>query len=181
LDDYVNSIKSELSELVFGEDSDSLASVIGGKLAALKLKLAVAESCTGGSISKLITAVSGCSKYFQGGVVVYSNESKESVLGVNPDSIAQKGAVSKVVVEEMAEGARKRFSADYGISTSGIAGPNGGTDLKPVGTVWIGISSKEGNQSFKFQFGKSRNRNIILTSNMALNLLRKDLIRRFGN
>ncbi len=181
VDEKVNEIKSIIQEIVFGEDDDSLASVVGKKLISQNLSLAVAESCTGGSISKLITSISGSSQYFKGGMVAYSNASKEAILNVNHESILQDGAVSSSVVKEMAEGARLKFGADYGISTSGIAGPTGGTDSKPVGTVWIGIASEEGCQSFKFTFGKSRTRNIIVTSNMALNLLRKDLIRRFGN
>lgn len=181
VNERVEEIRKELGDLVFGEDLDSLASVVGTKLASEKLTLAIAESCTGGSISKLITSISGSSRYFQGGVVVYSNDSKELLVGVKHESIVQNGAVSAQVVEEMAEGVRLKFNSDYGIATSGIAGPMGGSELKPVGTVWIGISSKEGNQSFHFLFSKSRSRNIILTSNHALNLLRKDLLRRFGN
>ena len=179
VDTKVTKIKSILGDLIFGEDGDSLSSVVGRQLKESSKTLSIAESCTGGSISKLITSVPGSSEYFQGGVVVYSNHSKEIVLGVKPKSIKEKGAVSGEVVEQMAEGVRLKFKSDFGIATSGIAGPGGGSDYKPVGTVWIGISSEKGSHSFHFLFGKNRNRNIILTSNTALNILRKELERRF--
>ena len=110
-------------------------------LSEKELKIATAESCTGGLISKMITDVSGASAVFDCGVCSYANNIKENVLGVSADDLRTKGAVSEEVAKQMAEGVRKLSGADIGISTTGIAGPTGGTDLKPVGTVYIGVST----------------------------------------
>ena len=133
--------------------------------------LASAESCTGGNIAQLITSVSGSSKYFLGSVVAYSNNIKTSILNVKNHSLEQYGAVSKQVVSEMAKGIINLFHSDYAIATSGIAGPTGGTEEKPVGTTWIAVASKDQIIAKKFLFGDNRERNIIRAS--ALNMLRK--------
>ncbi len=138
-----------------------------------KKTLALAESCTGGNIAQMITSVPGSSKYFLGSVVAYSNESKQKILGVQQKIITEKGAVSRPVVEQMAEGARKRYGADYAIATTGIAGPDGGTRDKPVGTTWIAVASAEKTESALFNLGEHRGRNIQKASMTGLNMLRK--------
>ena len=139
--------------------------------------LSLAESCTGGHIAKMITSVSGCSDYFKGSVVAYSDEIKQSLLSVEPENIESFGAVSKEVVEQMAIGLTKKFNTDFGLATSGIAGPTGGPKEKPVGTVWIAVAGPEGVVSKKFIFGNSRERNIIISSLSALNMLRTELLK----
>ena len=136
----------------------------------------MAESCTGGYISHLITSISGCSEFYQGGIIPYHNEFKNSFLEVDTNIFKEFGAVSEACVKSMAENIRKKFAADVSVAVSGIAGPLGGTDEKPVGTVWIAISYKETTQTQKFQFGTDRNRNIRMTAITALNMLRKSVL-----
>lgn len=114
---------------------------IGELLRNKKVTMATAESCTGGYIAHLITSIAGSSDYFKGSVVSYANEVKVNVLGVNAADLEREGAVSEAVVLQMAEGVRKITGADYAVSTSGVAGPGGGTPEKPVGTVWIGVAT----------------------------------------
>src|SRR5690606_15454851 len=113
------------------------------------------ESCTGGYLAHLITSVPGSSAHFMGGVVAYSNESKMNLLGVSANSLEMEGAVSEKVVKEMANGARKKFNATFALALSGIAGPDGGTDEKPVGTVWIALAGPLETVAKKVNFGKS--------------------------
>jgi nicotinamide-nucleotide amidase len=172
LEEQVNKIKAAIPELVFGEDGQELEEVAGDILQEKGFTLATAESCTGGTIARLITSVPGCSAYFTGSVVAYSNAIKENLLQVNSESIREHGAVSREVVEQMAEGVRKLQGSDVAISTSGIAGPDGGTADKPVGTVWIGLSVNGNISSKKMVFGNDRQRNILRSSYYALNMLR---------
>ena len=139
--------------------------------------LCTAESCTGGYVSHLITSVPGSSAYFVGAVVSYSNEIKERILGVLPETLKTFGAVSEQTVLEMASGAKKTMNADYAISISGIMGPGGGTDEKPVGTVWIAICGPTETSAKQFHFRFDRTRNIDLTATNALNFLREVLLR----
>ena len=169
-------LEGYLAEDLFGFENDTLESVIGDILNNNKLSVATAESCTGGRIAHLITSVPGASQYFKGGVIAYSNEIKMSQLGVDKELLTKFGAVSKQVVEEMSQNVRKKFNADYGISTSGIAGPGGGTEDKPVGSVWISIASESDVYAKLYTFGDNRERNIVRSSNTALNLLRKELL-----
>ncbi len=122
----------------------SLEALVGELLVQNGLWLATAESCTGGLVGHLITNVPGSSNYYRGGVISYANEAKVSLLGVSPATLAQFGAVSEQTVLEMARGVRIALQADIGVATSGIAGPSGGTLEKPVGTVWVGLSSANG-------------------------------------
>ncbi|GHT01042.1 hypothetical protein AGMMS49525_00780 [Bacteroidia bacterium] len=135
------------------------------------LTLSVAESCTGGRLASLFTAISGCSCYFKGGVVSYSNKAKISILGVNAHDIAQYGAVSRSVVEQMARGAQRIFNSDCAIATSGIAGPDGGSPDKPVGTVWIAVAYKKQLHSQVFHFSGNRADNIISACNTGIEML----------
>jgi nicotinamide-nucleotide amidase len=161
---------------IFSFEDEVLEKVIGDLLNAKSLTVATAESCTGGAIASLITEVPGSSKYFKGSVVAYDNEVKVTMLGVNQKTLKLYGAVSQQVVEEMAKGIRTRLKADYSIATSGIAGPDGGSEEKPVGTTWIAISSAEKTLSKRFLFGEHRGRNIEKTVLAALNMLRKMIL-----
>lgn len=172
-EEQVKKLETIIPDLICGYDSDKLEEVTGKLLMKFTKTLSIAESCTGGNIAHLITSVSGSSAYFLGGVVAYSNSIKENILSVNKSSIDDYGAVSKQVVEEMAEGIRKLYHTDYGIATSGIAGPTGGTDDKPVGTTWIAVSNETKVISKKFVFGDHRGRNIQSASLTALNMLQK--------
>ncbi|MCK4746475.1 MAG: nicotinamide-nucleotide amidohydrolase family protein, partial [Bacteroidales bacterium] len=157
---------------IYGYDDEKMEELIGQLLKEKNATLALAESCTGGTISQLITSVPGSSAYFLGSVVAYSNRIKEEILGVKPEIIEKHGAVSREVVEQMAEGVRKHFGADYSIATSGIAGPDGGTPDKPVGTTWIAVSSGEATESAVYRLGGHRGRNIRKASLTGLNMLR---------
>jgi nicotinamide-nucleotide amidase len=161
---------------IFGFDNDTLESVVGQLLASKGMTLATAESCTGGNIAHLITSIAGSSDYFKGSVVAYSNEIKEKLLGVPHQILNDHGAVSEETVIAMAEGIQARFTTDYAIAVSGIAGPGGGTDEKPVGTTWIAIATPTGTIARKFLLGDHRGRNIQKASKAALNMLRGKLI-----
>lgn len=135
--------------------------------------IATAESCTGGNIAHQITLIPGSSSFYKGGVVSYSNEVKMNVLGVKSESLEKHGAVSQSVVEQMAEGAVNVIGCDYAMATSGVAGPDGGTEEKPVGTVWIGVSDGKRTLSRKFLFGKERRENIEKATAAAFFLLKE--------
>lgn len=158
---------------LFGEDGAELEDIIGAYFTENNITLSTAESCTGGTIAKLITSVPGSSAYFMGSVVAYSNTIKENVLNVPGTLLVEYGAVSREVVESMSQNARKVFNTDYSVATSGIAGPTGRSDEKPVGTVWISVSGKDKTVSKKYNFGGHRGRNIERSSIAALDLLRK--------
>jgi len=169
----VRNLETIIPELICGYDSDLLEQAIGKLLLNKNKTLSIAESCTGGNIAHLITSVPGSSAYFTGGVVAYSNQIKNSTLDVNSSNINTYGAVSKQVVEEMAIGILHKFNTDYSIATSGIAGPEGGTKEKPVGTTWIAVADKTKVISKLFVFGDQRERNIQRASLTALNMLQK--------
>jgi nicotinamide-nucleotide amidase len=151
----------------------TLQEVIGKLLAEKKLMVSTAESCTGGYISHLITSIPGSSEYFKGGLISYANEVKHKLLGVDEQSIATGGAVSKATVIQMLKGALILFNTDCAIATSGIMGPGGGSADKPVGTVWIAVGNRDQIVAQKFYFRFDRTRNIELASTNALNMLRK--------
>lgn len=160
-------------EFIVGEDMESLPEVVAYKMKQMGASLATAESCTGGTIASKLTALSGASEYFRGGVVAYSNDVKECALGVKHDTLTAHGAVSEETAREMAEGVRKRLGADFAIATTGIAGPTGGTAEKPVGTVWIAVASEKETVAVCKQFGSDRLRTIERTCNEAYSLLVK--------
>lgn len=176
LENAVETKITELSEIIpeyiIGFELDTLAGVTGKLLKNKKLTISTAESCTGGFVAHSITSVSGSSAYFNGSVVAYSNEIKTQLLRVEKKLIDENGAVSKEVVEAMALNCKKLFGTDYAVATSGIAGPTGGTDIKPVGTVWIAVAGPEEVISKVYNFGNNRERNIIRASQTALNMLR---------
>lgn len=170
-------LKAIISEYVFGEGKETLEELVGELLRKQGKTLSTAESCTGGYIAHLITSVSGSSDYYLGSVVSYANAVKLNTLGVNENDLNNYGAVSQQVVEQMALGVKKLLHTDYAIATSGIAGPLGGTDEKPVGTVWIAIATPNGIASKLFMMGEHRERTIRKTAISALNMLRKELVR----
>jgi nicotinamide-nucleotide amidase len=165
-----------IPDFIFGYDDETLESVVGKLLRKHKMTVATAESCTGGYIAHLITSVPGSSEYFMGSVIAYSNKVKQAELGVMTGSLEKFGAVSEAVVREMAEGIRKKFGTDFSVSTSGVAGPDGGTDEKPVGTTWIAVATPEKVVSQKFLLGEHRGRNIHKAALAALNMLRMALL-----
>ena len=169
-------LKALIPDHIYGYDDETLEQIIGNLLDKKKMTLATAESCTGGYIAHLITTIPGSSKYFKGSVVAYSNDLKEQLLGVLPESISKYGAVSDTVVAEMAIGAQTRLDADYVIAVSGIAGPDGGTKEKPVGTTWIALATPEGVFTRHILLGDHRERNIRRAALEALNMLRKELV-----
>ena len=164
-----------LRKYIYGFDNEELESCVGNLLIKNKKTLSIAESCSGGYLSHLVTSIPGSSKYFSGSVVAYSNNIKINNLNVNKKNIEKFGAVSKEVVEEMATNVRKKLNSSIGISTSGIAGPSGGTENKPVGTVWIGYSDKNKTLSKKLLLTNRRDINITLSSIGALNMARLSL------
>ena len=177
LNSYILKLKKLIPEQIYGYDTDTMEGVVSNLLKEKKHTLSTAESCTGGNISKMITSISGSSSFFNGSVVSYTNKSKSYLLDVNEQVIEKYGAVSQQVVEQMAKNVRLKFDSDYGISTSGIAGPTGGTADKPVGTVWIAVASEKKVISKKLNLGYNRERNIHVSSLSVLNLLRLELIK----
>jgi nicotinamide-nucleotide amidase len=172
----VSKLYEIIPEFIYGEDEETLEMVVGKLLKTKNKTLSTAESCTGGEIAHLITSVAGSSEYFNGSVVAYSNSAKKKILGVHGAAIEEYGAVSEIVVREMATSVRKLFGTDFSVATSGIAGPGGGTETKPVGTIWIAVASSNGVISEKHVFGTDRLTNIKRFSLRALNLLRKQII-----
>ncbi len=157
---------------IVGEDCETLDELVHTTLIKRGLTLATAESCTGGNIARLLTAQAGASAYFKGGIVAYSNEVKESALGVKHSTLEAHGAVSEATVREMAEGVRQRLGTDLAIATTGIAGPDGGTKEKPVGTVWIAVANANGTEAKLLQFGANRRQqNIDRSTNQAFAML----------
>ncbi len=173
VDAEIEKVLPLIGSSVFGFDNDDLEVAIGKELKKRALTVSAAESCTGGYISHMFTKVAGSSAYFMGSVVSYDNSVKINVLGVNPETIAQYGAVSEETVTQMAEGARKLMKTDFAIATSGIAGPDGGTPEKPVGTLWIACAMEGRTIAKKVQMANQRDTNIQYGSVVALNLLRK--------
>jgi nicotinamide-nucleotide amidase len=161
-----------IPRLVFGFGDETLEENVGKLLKKYHLKLSTAESCTGGYIAHLITSIAGSSAYFTGTVVAYDNTIKTGILGVQEETIIRHGAVSEETVSEMAEGVKMKFGTDYSIAISGVAGPGGGSDLKPVGTTWIAISGPEQIFTKKYLLGNHRQRNIRVAALIALNQLR---------
>lgn len=176
LDEQVAQVMPLIEKNVFGFDSDELETVVGRLLNEKNLTLGIAESCTGGYVSAQITKVPGSSAYFWGGIISYSNAIKESQLGVQPETLEQFGAVSEETIRQMAEGVRRALGTSIGIATSGIAGPDGGTPDKPVGTVWIACATGQRTVTRLLKLGQYRDQNIQLTSTYLLNLLREELL-----
>lgn len=170
-------IRSRVQKYIYGTGEEELEEALGKLLTERHLTIAVAESCTGGLVADKITNVSGSSNYFERGVVTYSNKSKIELLGVPGELISAHGAVSREVAEAMAAGIRQRSQTSIGLSTTGIAGPTGGTPEKPVGLVWIGYADKDITFALKFNFGDNRVRNKERAAQAALELVRRKLLK----
>jgi nicotinamide-nucleotide amidase len=165
-----------VGEHIYGYDKDTLQEIIGTLLRAKRQSLSVAESCTGGTLARMITSVPGASDYMKGGVIAYSNDVKTELLSVDADLIRQKNVVSREVAEAMATGARNRFGTDWAISTTGLAGPEGGTDTHPVGLIYVAVAGPNGSKSIELRLGKRRQSNMDMASSAGLNLLRKEIL-----
>ena len=178
--DQVEELVSDLLPLIrkyhYGFDNDALEMVIGKLLQAKNQRVALAESCTGGFVSHRITSVPGSSAYFNASLVPYQNEAKVDALGVQKETLDKYGAVSEETIIEMARNAKERFNADYGLATSGIAGPGGGTPEKPVGLVWIACANGNSVTTRKLNLTKDREVNIKITTVAALTLLHERLV-----
>ncbi|HRG38393.1 MAG TPA: competence/damage-inducible protein A [Bacteroidia bacterium] len=159
----------------YGEEKKTMEQLVAELLLSSKKTVSTAESCTGGYISHLLTSIPGSSAYYIGSIVSYAYEIKENELEISKEVLMKNGAVSQIVVEQMAQTIRKKYKTDYAISTSGIAGPTGGTDEKPVGTVWIAVATPERVISAKFLFGNNRERTIQKAAHAALNMLKGEL------
>ena len=176
IDRQVEMLKKLLPDDIYGYDQETMAEVTGKLLMEKNARLAVAESCTGGHISHMLTLVPGASRWYTGGITAYDNDVKTKVLGVQPATLEQFGAVSEQTAIEMAKGVRQLLNADYAVATTGIAGPDGGTEDKPVGTVWIAVAGPAKFIAQKYVFGSNRERNILRSSQTALQMLRKLLV-----
>jgi len=171
VESFVKRLVERVGRSVVAQEDIALEKAILNYMAEKELTLSTAESCTGGYIAHLITQHAGSSKVFFGGAVSYSYELKESILGVKNETLWQYGAVSQETVTEMVQGALRNFKSDYAVAVTGIAGPDGGTPEKPVGTVWIGVANAQKTITKKFQFGNKRTQNIERTAIAALNML----------
>ena len=176
INERLYALKEILGDQMYSNEDDTLEKCIGKLLQGTGKTVSTAESCTGGSIAAMLTSVAGSSEYFLGSVVSYANSVKSGVLGIDENIIAEHGAVSSECVAAMAEGVRKLTGSDFSVATSGIAGPGGGSDAKPVGLVWIGVSSQKSTETFSMVFKGDRKRNIERFAANALNILRKKLV-----
>jgi nicotinamide-nucleotide amidase len=181
--DLIDPIEQQIREIAgidcYGQDHDSLASVVGELLQQAGETVSVAESCTGGGLGHAFTTIAGSSRYFWGGIIAYDNAVKIGLLDVNPTDLAQQGAVSAIVAEQMAVGVKTKLNTHWGISLTGIAGPEGGTEEKPVGLVYLGIASPDGTvESVECRFGSNRGRDWVrhISVSTALDQLRRRLL-----
>ncbi|MBU1709865.1 MAG: nicotinamide-nucleotide amidohydrolase family protein, partial [Proteobacteria bacterium] len=165
-----------LGDCVFATDSETMEEIIGNHLTSRQKTLAVAESCSGGLISHKLTKRPGSSVFFVGGVVAYSNDLKQNILGVDSEILLKYGAVSAETVRAMADGVKRITKADYALSVTGIAGPTGGTGEKPVGTVYIGLAAEGGIEAYRYHFSGDRWQVQAMTSMAALDLLRRQML-----
>lgn len=173
IDNEIDKLTKLIGEHIFGFDDKPLAEAVLDKLKAAAATMATAESCTGGTIAKMITAIPGSSDAFKGTVVSYATSVKEDVLGVSHDDVERYSVVSQQVAEQMATGVKALLKTDYGVATTGVAGPGGGTEENPVGTVWIAVAGPKGVVSKKHNFGKDRENNIERAAITALEMVRK--------
>jgi nicotinamide-nucleotide amidase len=176
VEEYVKQVYEKISDHIYGEGDASLTQTLGNLLKERKQTISTAESCTGGYIAHQLTSVPGSSSYFMGSIVCYANKIKTQELGVSEDILRNNGAVSEECVLQMAQAVRLKMNTTFGISCSGIAGPDGGTNDKPLGTVWIAIASEKETLAQVFNFGDNRERTIQRTGLMAMDMLRKKIL-----
>ena len=176
LDEMEGTLREQVGSFIYGVDDQTMEVAAGNALREKHATVAVAESCTGGLVASRITDVSGSSEYMLGGVVAYANEIKQRLLGVPPEVLAEHGAVSEETARAMAAGARKLFGADYGVATTGIAGPTGGTAEKPVGLVYVAVADRDGVVVSEMTWPGTREQFKQRVSQTALNMLRKRVL-----
>lgn len=176
VDHTFQTLQSIIKDVLVATEDLSMQKIVSKLLLEKKLQLGIAESCTGGQISHLITAMPGSSEFFRGSIVSYANGVKKDLLGVNAETLEKFGAVSRETAEEMTRGAIQSLGTDVAVVTTGIMGPTGGSEDKPVGTIWIGVGNKEKTEVQSFHFRFDRQRNIELSANAALNMLRKFIL-----
>ncbi len=176
IEGYFSELIKVLPKHIYGRNEDVLSEVVGKILIAKNKTIGTVESCTGGGVAKSLVSISGSSNYFQGSLLTYSNKLKHKLANVNEDDLLKFGAVSEEIVCQMAKNGREILDVDICVSTSGIAGPDGGSLEKPVGTVWVGVATSERVFAVKFQFGDNRERNILMTILSSLNLVRCTLL-----
>ncbi|MEQ9437461.1 MAG: competence/damage-inducible protein A [Cyclobacteriaceae bacterium] len=179
--EQVRQVVPLIQQYIFGYGDNTLEEAIGTLLVEEEKTLAAAESCTGGFVAHTITSVPGSSRYFKGGVVTYSNDLKTGLLGVSEEVLAAHGAVSEETIRAMAEGVRTRLQTDFGIATSGIAGPDGGTPEKPVGTVWVAVADAHQTVAKKLTLSQNRLVNIQRSSVVVLDMLRQAIRKPLAN
>ncbi|MFP4489174.1 MAG: competence/damage-inducible protein A [Bacteroidales bacterium] len=177
LSEQIDKLYEIIPEYIYGLDGTGLEEATGRLLKENHLTVSTAESCTGGNIARMITSVPGSSDYYTGSLIAYDNRIKTEQLGVNQDELEEHGAVSEKVALQMARGVREKFKTDYALSVTGIAGPGGGSDQKPVGTVWLAVSSEHGELAEKYNYGFTRSNNIRRASLAGLNMLRKEILK----
>lgn len=177
----IATLRELIGDIIYSYEDDTLENCIGKLLTRHGKTISTAESCTGGLVASMITSVPGASGYFLGSVVSYANSVKQGVLGVSEDILKNHGAVSSECVGAMAEGVRRLTGTDFAVATSGIAGPGGGSDEKPVGLVWIGVSSEAGTETFRLVFNSDRKRNIERFASSALYKIFKKLEKELNN
>ena len=165
-----------VGEHIYGYDKDTLQEIVGVQLLSLGSTLAVAESCTGGTLARMLTSVPGASDYLIGGVIAYNQGVKTDLLSVDNELIKQHNVVSSQVAEAMAMGARRRFKSDWAIATTGVAGPGGGTETHPVGLIYVAVAGPDSCKSLELRLGKRRESNMDMASFAGLNLLRKEIL-----
>lgn len=176
LDEYKAAIEKLIPELIYGYETDNLEAAIGRMLIERNLTIATAESCTGGFVAHKLTSIAGSSAYYMGSVIAYDNQVKINQLSVSEETLKAHGAVSEATVIEMVKGALKLLGTDIAVATSGIAGPGGGTEEKPVGTIWVAVGNKDRVQTKLIKAGKNRVKNIEYSSVYALNEVRQFLL-----
>lgn len=176
LEQKVAALQQLIPQYIYGYDNTTFEAAFGEILKSRNLTVATAESCTGGLIAHRITSVAGSSAYFHGSVVAYDNSIKTNVLGVNADTLINHGAVSEETVREMVEGVLQVMKTDYAIAVSGIAGPDGGTPDKPVGTIWVAVGNKSEVRTHRLLLSKDRMKNIQYTATFAMNFLRRMIL-----
>lgn len=177
LSEQIDKLYGIIPEYIYGLDGISLEEATGSLLKENNLTISTAESCTGGNIARMITSIPGSSDYYTGSVIAYDNRLKAEQLGIDKKALGEHGAVSEQVALQMAKGVREKLKTDYGLSVTGIAGPGGGSEQKPVGTIWLAVSSGHGEHAEKHNFAFTRSNNIHRASLAGLNMLRKEVIK----
>ena len=177
----IKELSAIISDVIYSNEDDTLENCIGKLLKKHHKTLSTAESCTGGMVASMLTSVAGSSDYFLGSVISYANSVKQNLLGVPEEILLKNGAVSSECVAAMAEGVRKITGSDFSVATSGIAGPGGGSEEKPVGLVWIGVSSQKGTETYKLLFNSDRKRNTERFASSALYKIFKKIENELNN